>query len=89
MTKKEIIDYVMTTVYNTNPNVLSSLLDQLNNNEITPEMIYEAVKKYLDEHPIEVTPIDKTLTKEDYAADAKTVGDTFKDYISKKRHNYD
>lgn len=73
----DIIKYILHSPTNTNPNVLKDLLVAFQNSggEIDPELIEQAVAKYLEENPIEPTPIDTTLTKEGQAADAKAVGD--------------
>lgn len=42
---------------------------------VTPEQIAEAVNSYLDENPVQATPIDATLTQSGQAADAAAVGD--------------
>lgn len=42
---------------------------------VSPEDIKEAVNEYLEENPVESTPIDETLTKQGEAADAKVTGD--------------
>lgn len=42
---------------------------------VTPEQIAEAVNNYLNENPVQATPIDATLTQSGQAADAKVVGD--------------
>lgn len=46
-------------------------------NKITEEEIKNAVDDYFQKNPIKPTPIDKTLTKSDEAADSKIVGDKF------------
>lgn len=48
------------------------------NFEVSPEQIKESINNYLEENPIESTPIDKTLTKENQAADALIVGNKLK-----------
>ncbi|MGN0478335.1 MAG: phosphodiester glycosidase family protein [Hominenteromicrobium sp.] len=42
---------------------------------VSPEQITQAVNDYLDENPVQATPIDATLTQSGQAADAKAVGD--------------
>lgn len=42
---------------------------------VNPEDIQEAVDTYLEDNPVEPTPIDTELTQEGNAADAKAVGD--------------
>lgn len=46
---------------------------------VTPEQIAEAVNNYLNENPVQATPIDTTLSKIGQAADAKAVGDAIAD----------
>ena len=41
---------------------------------VDPEQIKQAVNGYLEENPVQSTPIDKTLTKENEAADAFVTG---------------
>ena len=41
---------------------------------VSPEQIAEAVNSYLDENPVQATPIDATLTQSGQAADAAAVG---------------
>ena len=77
MDELDIIRYVLHTPTNTNPNVLRDMLNEYRGSggTISPEQIEEAVAKYLDEHPVQPTPIDTTLTQAGQAADAKAVGD--------------
>ena len=42
---------------------------------VDPEQIKQAVNGYLEENPVQPTPIDSSLTKEGEAADAKKTGD--------------
>lgn len=58
-------------------------LDQVSG--LTPEDLAKAVEEYLAKNPIELTPIDKTLTKEGQASDAKTTGDRLKEKIDKNQ----
>ena len=76
-----ILKYISCTPENTNPAILKSMLQDYSGN-ISPEEIEKAVEKYLKENPIQSTPIDKTLTKSDQAAEAKAVGDILKQYLS-------
>lgn len=50
-------------------------INSLGGGTITDEQIKEAVNEYLEQNPIETTPIDATLTQEGQAADAKATGD--------------
>ena len=58
-------------------------LDQVSG--LTPEDLAKAVEEYLAKNPIELTPIDKTLTKEGQASDAKATGDRLKEKIDKNQ----
>lgn len=44
----------------------------------TPEAVQEAVNYYLEQHPVQATPIDATFTQEGQAADARAVGERLK-----------
>lgn len=81
----DIIKYVLNSPANTNPNVLRDMLEtyRLSGGNISPEDIEAAVAKYLEENPVQPTPIDKTLTKENEAADAKSTGDRLLDKADK------
>lgn len=46
----------------------------------TPEQIESAVNSYLEEHPVQSTPVDKTLKNANEAADAEIVGQLFFGY---------
>lgn len=80
----DIVKYVLHSPTNTNPNVLKDMLEEYRSQggTISPELIEEAVRKYLEENPVQPTPIDKTLTKENEAAEAKAVGDSLKQCLS-------
>lgn len=84
MDELDIIHYVLYTPTNTNPNVLRDMLKEYKDSggTISPEQIEEAVAKYLDEHPIQPTPIDTTLTQAGQAADAKAVGDALANVVT-------
>lgn len=45
---------------------------------ITDDQIQAAVDRYLETNPLEPTPLDTTLTKEGYAADAKATGEAIR-----------
>ena len=82
MDKQTIIDYVMHTPLNTNPAVLSTLLDRYSGLDISEEALREIINAYLEDNPLESVLIDTTLTQEGSAADAKAVGDKFQEYVS-------
>ena len=84
MDELDIIRYVLHTPTNTNPNVLRDMLNEYRGSggTISPEQIEEAVAKYLDEHPVQPTPIDTTLTQAGQAADAKAVGDVLANVVT-------
>lgn len=46
---------------------------------VNEDGINNAVRSYLEENPVMTTPIDKTLEKDNYAADSKTVGNKIKE----------
>ena len=50
---------------------------------VNPEQIKQAVNGYLEENPVQPTPVDKTLTKDNEAADAKITGDAIKNNSEK------
>jgi len=50
---------------------------------VDPEQIKQAVNGYLEENPVKPTPIDKTLTKDNEAADAKVTGNAIKNNSEK------
>lgn len=54
---------------------LVAAINSLSQGNVTEEQIQAAVDSYLDKNPVEATPLDPTLTKEGYAADAKAVGE--------------
>lgn len=53
---------------------------------ITEDQIQAAVDKYLEANPPESTPLDTTLTKAGYAADAKATGEAISN-VSKQNQN--
>ena len=54
-----------------------------NSGTVDPEQIKQAVNGYLEENPVQPTPIDKTLTLENQAADAKITGNAIKNNSEK------
>lgn len=83
MVVEDIIKYILHSPNNTNPNVLKDMIEKYKgqNSEIDPALIEAAVEKYMQEHPVQPTPIDPTLTQSNQAADAKAVGDILKQCI--------
>lgn len=68
------------------PDVYQQILERLDQvSGLTPEDLAKAVEEYLAKNPIELTPIDKTLTKEGQASDAKATGDRLKEKIDKNQ----
>ena len=52
-----------------------TLSDAPSGGTVDPEQIKQAVNGYLEENPVQPTPVDATLTKENEAADAKVTGE--------------
>ena len=52
---------------------------------VDSEQIKQAVNGYLEENPVQPTPIDKTLTIENEAADAKITGEKLSGKVDKKQ----
>ena len=63
----------------------NKLLVPASGGTVDPEQIKQAVNGYLEENPVNPTPIDKTLTVENEAADAKTTGEKLNEKIDKQK----
>lgn len=57
---------------------LEKALENIGSATVNPEDIKAVVNEYLEENPVETTPIDGTLTKQGEAADAKAAGDVLR-----------